>query len=352
MIFTLLLACLAEPSEVDEDEDVPVGTALIKPAELDPKWAGAVCNDGTPFGLSVRTGESDTWVIRVAGGYLCDDNIAPCSEREKRLTTTPKPMDLPDEGLFSRDPVVNPSFHAANQVELHYCSSDLWLGVQGERTETTGSPDGWFFAGRANMRAALEVLAERHGLDDASGATEVLVVGSSAGGMGVTGNLDLLQEKLGKTRERGKLKVILDGAWVPPWDLEKTPKANRWGPLLQSCERDRTEAKKDLLSCVFGPVWYPYYAKAGVPVLIQQSALDTTQLRAYKIKGKGPLGVWKENAKASFEGVDWLYSGGFRYHIVAFGPKFSAGQQEQTFREVVDAFWAGGEPQRVLFRYE
>ena len=34
-----------------------------QPAARDPRWSGAVCNDGTPFALEVRDQGSDVWVI-------------------------------------------------------------------------------------------------------------------------------------------------------------------------------------------------------------------------------------------------------------------------------------------------
>ena len=370
-ILLLLLACAPEPppvapapaSRAAPRAQATTDAVMIKPAERDPKWSGAVCNDGTPFGLTLRQGTSDTWVIKVAGGYFCDDIVTPCEGRQQRLITTPTRKDGPiadkgdvvlrGDGLFSTSADDNPVFHDANHVELHYCSSDLWVGSSPDRQATTGAPEGWFFAGRANIRAALEVLAEQHGLDDGKLDTKVLLVGSSAGGMGVIGNLPTWIDKLPQTRARGGLKVLLDGAWVPPQPtLDDTPKANRWGSLLPACEAEKTKQKRDPLECVFGPSWYPHFATAGVPVLIQQSAQDLTQLKVYGVKDEASARAWRDNARSSFEGVSWLYSGGFPYHIVAFDPKFTQGAPGQTFRDVVTAFWTDGEPQRVLFRYE
>ena len=62
---------------------------VVVPAERNAKWADARCNDGTPFGMTFnksKTG-SDNWVIKVGGGYFCDDKFEMCSERAGMLTT-------------------------------------------------------------------------------------------------------------------------------------------------------------------------------------------------------------------------------------------------------------------------
>lgn len=334
MLLLTLLACGADP------DPKPVGgLALLKPAALDGRWAHARCNDGSPFGLTLRDQGSDTWVIKVAGGYFCDDVITPCRSREPRFTTSPKAPSLDGVGLFSRDPSVNPHFASANHVELHYCSSDLWLGDGTDRRETTGDPEGWYFAGRHNLRAGLELLLRDHGLDRADG---VLIVGHSAGGMGVVGSFDTIASLVGQD----KLKVVLDGAWVPPQPLERTPRADRWGPLHPQC----AAAVEDPVTCVFGPVWYPWLRDTGVPILVQQSGIDPTQTRVYDVKRGPKLAAWRQGARDSMAEVGWLFSGGSRYHVLSFEPKFDAG--DPSFADVLGRFWTGGAPERVLFDYE
>ena len=349
------------PAPLPQSSDADAFTLWV-PAKHDARWSNARCNDGTAAGLGLSTGDdANTWVIQVLGGFFCDDKHTDCSGRERRLTTAPvakgKPIVDGDtypaiaQGLLSRDADQNPLFHDANLVQAQYCTSDFWLGETIERRPTTGSDDGWYFSGRPVLRADLELLATQ-GLDQANPATEILVIGTSAGGLGVAHNLPLFQDVWPDAIKSGRVKVLIDGAWIADRELGPTPKANAWGPLLPACEARLMAEGKDPLSCVFGRSWYPEWKAAGVPVLVQQSGLDLTQLAAYKIKGFEASHAWREQAKTSMRDVDWLFSGGFRYHVIATTPKIGAGPHGATFNDLMASFWGNEAPRRVVFRYE
>jgi len=345
LLLSLLLACTGSPSGEKLAEaptaDEPGAEVLLLPAELNTKWANARCNDGTPFGLTLRRGTSDTWLIKVAGGHFCDDVVTICSEREHRLTTGPTAPVIKGNGLVSTDWMANPTFYDANHVELHYCSSDFWLGEHTEKIPNSASAEGWYFSGRTNMKAAMELLTEEYGLTKDA---KILLIGSSAGGIGVIANLDLWTGWSG-------LKAILDGAWIKPQADTGGTDPTRWGSPNRACAEDRIAEGVDPVSCLLGPVWYPYFAQAGVPLLIQNSGLDLSQLKSKKIKRKPELITWKRETLKSFADIEWLYSEGKRYHVLSFDRKFGVGPPGQSFREVVDRFWAGGEPERVLHNY-
>ena len=373
--FLLLVACFQSeaPGEVQGTEpdgdprtaaqEVPdegaSGFRLVVPAERSAAHASARCNDGTAAGFSLRRTDSDTWVVRVDGGFFCDDVRTPCSGRARRLTTARRgpggplqdgaEVSVPALGLFATDPVKNPLFHEANHAALHYCSSDLWLGDGAARQATTGSEEGWWFAGRSILEADLKTLVGL-GMDPTDPDTRILIVGHSAGGMGVVGNLGLLTEVLGPAVQAGRVHVVLDGAWVPPQPLATTPKANRWGPLLPECEARMASSGRDPLACVFGSEWYPHWAESGIPVLVQQSGLDTTQLKAYAVPRDG-LHAWRAGARDSLTDVAWLFSGGHRYHTVTFQDRLSVGPPSDPFSKLLRDFWAGEEPRRTVFRY-
>lgn len=84
-------------------------------------------------------------------------------------------------------------------VHLPYCTQCLWTGT---RTKGTNESFGLPFTGHLVLEAVVEqLLAMPGGLGD---ATEVLLTGESAGGIGVTPNLNWLQQKLGtKVRVTG-----------------------------------------------------------------------------------------------------------------------------------------------------
>ncbi len=328
---------------------------VYKPAEADPKWAAARCNDGTPFAIDVRDQGSDTWVVQLAGGFFCDDDQVPCSERKEKLTTTTQAAagtsrPIKGEGLFSRSAAVNPDFAGANHVRFHYCSSDLWLGDETERRETTGSSDGWFFSGRRNVRAGLEALVGL-GLDDAT--DRVLLVGYSAGGAGVVGNLDQVVEVLPKSVKAGRVKALLDGSWIPTWQPQGMPDADRWGKVQPACDAALRARGEDPVACIFGPEWWPHVEPLGVPILVQISGLDATQLPAFGIDTDEERERWRANAAESLEGLPWVFSLGRKYHVVSLGPEFhKIGPDDQRYRALVHDFWTGGAPRRVIVGYD
>jgi hypothetical protein len=331
---------------------------VVKPAERDPdRWANARCNDGTPFAYLLRRTESKTWVVVFEGGFFCDDEKVSCAGRKERLTTS-LPVDagsksaMQDEGLLSRKPEVNPTFHDANLVGAQYCTSDLWTGEDTERRPTQGSPEGWYFAGRHDARALLESLVV-DGLDDADPETRVLVLGHSAGGAGVVANLDQVAAILPKTTKAGRVKVVLDGSWVPPQPTDdKLPNGAKWGKLHPACHDAAVKAKESPARCVYGPKWWPYVAKMGIPVLVQIAGVDATQAPVFGIKGPELTAKWKENLKQSLDGIPWVFSVGKRYHTLGLEPAFTTESPEGSFRDLVTRFWEGKPPERVFSGWE
>jgi hypothetical protein len=288
-------------------------------------------------------------VIELAGGYFCDDEFLQCRDRRRVMTTTwPQPdggqLPLPGAGLFSIDPAVNPTFAGANHVLAHYCSSDLWLGSSLERQPNSASAEGWWFSGRENVRVLVEALKELEHLDEADPQTRVLVVGTSAGGAGLVSNLDLFVQGLPRAAADGRLKIVIDGAWIPtPPDPRPTPNVTRWGPL-QGCP-DRT--------CLYAPSWWPGVQKTGLPVLIAVSGLDVTQTPLFEVDTPEEKLAWQARVRASLleQGAPWVFSAAQPYHTVAFEAVFDKGPPGKTFREVLDRFWSGGPPEQVFLRY-
>ena len=350
-----LLACSAwwAPDHgVPEAPGARAVATVVKPAQHDARWVNARCNDGTPFAYVIRGGDPDLWVIHLRGGHFCDDRTARCADRRPRLTTTVPEADgavvpLRRQGLFSPQPSQNPAFHSATVVDAHYCSSDLWLGDQTDRRPTTGDPEqGWYFSGRANVEALFGSLVADHGLDD--GSARVLVVGSSAGGAGVVGNLPTIVARLPRSAADGRLKVLLDGSWVPEQPPERAmPNATAWGPMLPGCDQGAR--------CAYGDVWWPHVEALGVPVLVQQSGLDPTQTSVFSVRGADAEVRWLERAQASLERVPWVYSHAEPYHLLALDPGWheapAGAPTEQSFRAVLGRFWSGAPPEQHFLGY-
>lgn len=344
---------VAEPARYKAKTRVRQGDAVVVlPAVRDPQWAAARCNDGTPAGLRYRPGAegSTTWVIKVAGGFFCEDDRVPCADRERRLTTGPPGTDgaavnLSDVGLFSRDPEANPQFATAHHVQFEYCSSDLWLGTSSERQATPASPDGWYFSGRTVFAADVAAL-KGLGLDETT--ARILVVGHSAGGAGVVGNLSTLMAAFPTAAASGRLKVVLDGSWIPAVDSPLLPSADRWGPVQEACDAAARAEGRDPTTCIYGPNWWPHVASTGIDVLVQISAADTTQTRVFVPERTAEAAeTWKKNAIASLAPLPWVFSREHAYHVVTFEKGFAEGP-EPTFRDVLDAFWADEPARRVI----
>ena len=153
----------------------------------------AVCNDGTQGAYVLRAGQGagvNRWVISLEGGSDCYDNTS-CSSRAARsadlISTAPiasNPSLAPGMGgLLSQEASTNPDFYDANEVQIVYCSSDDWSGAKtGTGAFNANDDTTWNFQGRAILDAAIADLEANHGLNN---ATEVMLTGQSAGGLGV-----------------------------------------------------------------------------------------------------------------------------------------------------------------------
>ena len=94
-------------------------------------------------------------------------------------------------------PSENPYWYDANHVFVPYCSSDSWSGAKVK----SDARDGLRFMGSLIVRQVMADLIPL-GLGQSHGA-DLLMAGSSAGGLGVMLNLDKVRYFL--QEERGKL---------------------------------------------------------------------------------------------------------------------------------------------------
>lgn len=332
----------------------PGFTERVRPADRDARWANARCNDGSPASLQVRlsTTGSKNWVIGFNGGASCDDFRAEnCAVRFPGLRTTdgndrdfspsmailvPGPPQAVS-GPFDADPGVNPKLHNANHVYLHYCSSDFYSGATAERIPNSGDPvNGWYFSGRLNVKASLEILKQRYGFDDREGddregAMRVLVLGQSAGGSGVVANVDQLVAAAPRAAARGDLRLIIEGAWHPDID---DPDA-RWSngppgtgtPVTVSdreafrhsyefwhaksngwCERNTAHPG----DCYLGAEGYRSLTQGNrLPTIVFQNRSDPQLLADHSVNDPNAPVVARFGAKIAAETqgtVAWLYS--------------------------------------------
>lgn len=159
------------------------------------------CNDGSQAGFYLRRSPgSQRWVVFFEGGWYCYDQKS-CRSRWLRMRHLMTSVGWPEfreaSGILSTSAKENPYWHDANHVLVPYCSSDSWTG----RKAVPDSRDGWRFMGSLIVRQVIADLIPL-GLSHSQGS-ELLMAGSSAGGLGVMMNLDKVRTYL--QQERSKL---------------------------------------------------------------------------------------------------------------------------------------------------
>ena len=167
-------------------------------------------------------------------------------------------------------------FHDVNFVVAHCCSSDFWLGEDAERQASSGDPEaGLFFAGRNNIDAMLESL-KTMGLDDSDPENRMLIIGASAGGVGLVGNLDAFGAASPNGVEGGRVKAIHDGAWriKPPEAHAVFLAGDKWGPSHQACEAHKTSAAEAPNDFGYNAIVWPWINRSKIPTLVQMSSQD------------------------------------------------------------------------------
>ncbi len=363
---------------------------LITPAERDARWSAARCNDGTPFDLLYRPGApgSDVWVVYLQGGGFGDDEAFPTAARPAQLTSTTAlpdrsrgPLEALEHGIFG-GPALNPDFHEAHFVLGHYCSSDLWSGRGLAQRPVDGVADGFWFAGRENVRALFEILRQRYGLDDADPDLRLLYGGGSAGNIGSAQTADLAARLLPETTADGRLRYLGDGAYVVAPPADRTDWAFGLSTLGDVALFERAIAYWDAepLSscpsvergeCYLGRGWYPGLVALGIPAIVAMSSMDEVilGLRGVCTEACGGPGrpcfdgcvaaTTEEYAaiRASYRddwadvGVEWLFAWGSVEHTAALiddrwnGP---AGAPEPLRGVVADFFFDRTAPRQIF----
>ena len=127
---------------------------------------------------------------------------------------------------------LNPMFYDFNRVVVPYCSSDMWLaediknssvpaGVnlssanpQQQFLDSAYSPEAddlqFAFRGRTILKGVIRQLLQHSKLAD---ATEILLAGSSAGGLGVANNAQWILDELDKNLVVANVSLLLDSSW-------------------------------------------------------------------------------------------------------------------------------------------
>lgn len=187
---------------------------------------GAVCNDFSPSIYYLDRSSSRKWVVFFEGGGGCS-SVEDCNRRYTEdgmrnrilMSSVYYPGSVQGEDILSRDALQNP-FHDYSHVLVPYCSSDAWLanhstpqfdsGAEFKFNNASNSTS-FVFKGAVIFRSVIEDLKLLQGLGDAG---ELVLVGTSAGGVGILNHLKWIQEQL----KNVNIFVIIDSSWFVPYD--------------------------------------------------------------------------------------------------------------------------------------
>lgn len=158
--------------------------------------ARARCLDGSRGAYYVEPASAPVnatkFILYLEGGGECA-SAASCLAATRGVlgsSTFDTPTRTFDEGLFFASGEASNPFSGYTRVYLPYCSQDLHSG-----TRTTNSSDtfGLYFSGHLIFASLLDDLTAWHGL---AAATEFILTGGSAGGIGVWINANYLASRL------------------------------------------------------------------------------------------------------------------------------------------------------------
>lgn len=192
--------------------------------------AGALCNDFTEARYYLeQLPQAKDWVIFFEGGGGCSDNEQ-CNNRYRNNATKVLmssyylPNSVNGSNVLSTDPGANPLFHNYNHVLVPYCSQDAFLANSTKPRATFEFHDNpeasnFVFRGRVIFHSVILNLLQNYSLANAS---NIVLAGSSAGGIGIVNNLDWVKDTLSNATPHGQdspeLAVIVDSAWFIPFD--------------------------------------------------------------------------------------------------------------------------------------
>ena len=261
----------------------------------------SACLDGSPQTFYYRPGSNESahkFHIYFQGGGWCsgiDDTTGTyrCWQTCYKRATSQDPdqtsrgsssMDptylvYPKNNYLSDDPTVNPLSWDWNTVFVRYCDGASFSGNNDSEILTTdGVP--LYFKGFNNLNAVLDMLRDEYGLLD---ATNVLLTGSSAGGLSVYLHADYIASYIG-VNDDGKdinFMAMPDSGWfVDPDGEDQFEECMEWIFEAQNTSialnRECMEQHEEGHKCIFAQYVTPYIESKLMAI---QSRFDKWQIR-------------------------------------------------------------------------
>ncbi|XP_018334994.1 palmitoleoyl-protein carboxylesterase NOTUM isoform X2 [Agrilus planipennis] len=274
------------------------------------------CNDKSQAGFYLRkSSTSRKWIVFLEGGWYCYDHHT-CRNRWLRqrhfMTSSQWPETKDVGGILSPNEYENPYWWNSNHVFIPYCSSDTWSG-----TRKASRNEMFSFMGASIVQQVVRDLVPL-GLEN---STELLLVGSSAGGTGVMINLDPVQELLHRVLKLNHITVrgVADSGWF----LDRTPYAPKGTPTVDAIrkgmqlwqgkvpKRCRQMYLDEPWRCYFG---YRLYPTLKAPLFIFQWLFDEAQMDADNVGAPVTKQQWDyihkmgDALRQSFENVSAVFA--------------------------------------------
>jgi len=163
---------------------------------------------------------------------------------------------------MSGDPGVSPYLYNANQAYLWYCSSDVYSGSRAADNQTYN----WHFQGKTIIRALILHLLSKQN-PPMTQATQVLLTGFSAGGMGTYVNVDFVGELVAAAVPSAKYRGYVDSGWFldfPPFNPGPGPSDEamalyrNWNSIWNEKCTTAYKPSGEEWRCVFPQYSYPF----------------------------------------------------------------------------------------------
>ena len=249
----------------------------------------AICNDNTKATFYFGPQSKQKWIVFFESGGFCA-SLEDCNKRyiDQISTIFMTSNGLPDrvtgKDLLSASKDENPTFSDYTHVLVPYCSSDLWLGLKTNPKRPfhfvdDSSVDNFSFRGQTIFRSVFLDLLQHYNLSD---AREIILAGSSAGGIGVLNHAQWVLNHVIKSRGLNtELFTIVDSGWFIDFQGSLRDQVN---PEFLSFANDSLPACMDFshghtccpsASCMISRGYYP----SSVPLLLISSMFDSFMLR-------------------------------------------------------------------------
>ena len=239
----------------------------------------ALCNDGSRAVYYLAVQKPSKWILFLESGTYCLTK-AQCLSRfgndytNVLMTSKHMPDTIRGRDLLSTARNENKLFYDNSRVLIPYCSSDAWLGTQTKASslERNSTVDQFVFSGKIIFQSVIFELLKQ-GLSQAS---QVVLVGSSAGAVGAFNQVQWLQDLLSSRNLHVSISVIIDGGWFINFQESITSKVEEefyitGKPLSRACA-DSTYGYPCCLSasCMLTRGYYP----SNVPTIFVFSMYD------------------------------------------------------------------------------